>query len=174
MDAVFFAAYIAPSFVAEKQSAHRLLEMIDTVRHDIVAAHPDDFVLALTADDIERAHAEGKIAAVIGIEGGHGIEDSLRILRASYALGARYMTLTHNNTNNWADSSGDIGDSTVQHHDGLTAFGEEVIREMNDLGMMIDVSHVSDDTSGTSSRPPARRSSPPIRLAAPLPTSPAT
>ncbi len=82
--------------------------MIDTVRHDIVERYPNDFVLAATADDIERIHKQGKIAALMGIEGGHAIEDSLRLLRDYYELGVRYMTLTHTNTNNWADSSGDI------------------------------------------------------------------
>ena len=82
--------------------------MIDTIRHDIVDRYPNDFALALTAADIERAHHDGKIAALIGIEGGHAIEDSLRLLRDYYALGVRYMTLTHVNTNDWADSSGDI------------------------------------------------------------------
>ncbi len=144
--AVFFAAYVSKRYVPMGRSAHRLLEMIDTIRHDIVEKHPDDFVLALTADDIERAHREGKIAALIGIEGGHAIEDSLRILRDSYALGVRYMTLTHSNTNNWADSSGDINDPKVRHHGGLTKFGREVVREMNRLGMMVDISHVSDET----------------------------
>ncbi len=144
--AVFFAAYVSRTYVPKNQSAHRVLEMIDTVRHDIAARYPDDFLLALTAADIERARREGKIAALIGIEGGHAIEDNLRILRATYDLGVRYMTLTHSNTNNWADSSGDIDDPSVRHHGGLTKFGREVIHEMNRLGMMIDVSHVSDDT----------------------------
>ncbi len=144
--AVFFAAYVSKSFVANNGSTHRLFQMIDTVRYDIVEHHPGAFALALTADDIERAHRDGKIAALIGIEGGHAIEDSLRILRSAYALGARYMTLTHSNTNNWADSSGDIDDPLIQHHGGLTDFGRKVVREMNRLGMMVDVSHVSDDT----------------------------
>lgn len=146
VDAVFFSAYVARGYVGKNQAAHRLLEMIDAIRTDIVERYPNDFVLALTADDIQRAHREGKIAALIGIEGGHAIEDSLRILRCAYALGARYMTLTHANTNNWADSSGDLDDPTVKHHGGLTPFGEEVVREMNRLGMIVDVSHVSDQT----------------------------
>src|SRR5258708_39655836 len=89
-------------------SAHRTLDMIDTIRHDIVERYPNDFVLALTAADIEHAHRRGKIAALIGIEGGQAIEDSLRFLRDYYALGVRYMTLTHPNTNAWADSSGAV------------------------------------------------------------------
>ncbi|MGH9631013.1 MAG: dipeptidase, partial [Bryobacteraceae bacterium] len=84
--------------------------------------------------------------ALIGLEGGHAIEDSLGLLRAFYDLGVRYMTLTHSNTNNWADSSGDMKRSGVEHHDGLTAFGKEVVQEMNRLGMIVDVSHVADTT----------------------------
>ena len=144
--AQFFAAYVGSEYVKDNRSAHRTLEMIDTVRHDIVEQHPDTFRLAFTADDIEAAHRDGKIAALIGIEGGHGIEDSLRLLRDYYTLGVRYMTLTHVNTNNWADSSGDMGKPGVEHHNGLTAFGKDVVHEMNRLGMMVDISHVADKT----------------------------
>jgi membrane dipeptidase len=146
MGAQFFAAYVGEKYVKTNQSAHRAMEMIDTIRFDIVAKHPEAFALATTADDIERIHKQGKIAALIGVEGGHAIEDSLRLLRDFYALGVRYMTLTHVNTNNWADSSGDIDKPEVTHHNGLTDFGREVIREMNRLGMMVDISHVSDKT----------------------------
>lgn len=139
--AVFFAAYVAASFDKKNQSTHRVLEMIDTIRHDIVDRYPKDLALALTADDIERIRRDGKIAALIGIEGGHAIEDSLRILRACYLLGARYMTLTHSNSNSWADSSG-----SRPRHGGLTAFGREVVAEMNRLGMLVDISHVADTT----------------------------
>ena len=144
--AVFFAAYVSATYVEKNQSAHRTLEMIDTIRHDIAARHPNDFVLALQADDIVAAHKQGKIAALIGIEGGHAIEDSLRLLRTYYALGVRYMTLTHSNTNNWADSSGDMAKAQVKHHGGLTETGRQVVAEMNRLGMMVDISHVADDT----------------------------
>jgi len=144
--AQFFAAYVAPEYVQGNRSGQRALAMIDTVRHDIVERYPNDFVLATTADDIERIHRQGKIAALIGIEGGHAIEDSLRLLRDYYALGVRYMTLTHTNTNNWADSSGDVEKSSIQHHNGLTAFGKQVVHEMNRLGMMVDISHVADKT----------------------------
>ena len=144
--AQFFAAYVASSYVNGNRSAHRTLEMIDTIRRDIVERYPNDFTLALTAADIERAHRDGKIAALIGIEGGHAIEDSLRLLRDYYALGVRYVTLTHVNTNGWADSSGDIDKTGVAHHNGLTDFGKEVVREMNRLGMMVDISHVADKT----------------------------
>ena len=144
--AVFFAVYVSADYVKGNRSAHRALEMIDTVRHDIVARSPSVFQLALTAADIEAAHRQGRIAALMGLEGGHAIEDSLRLLRTFYALGIRYMTLTHSNTNTWADSSGDSDKKDVAHHNGLTEFGREVVREMNRLGMLVDVSHVADKT----------------------------
>ena len=144
--AQFFAVYVASSYVNGNHSAHRTLDMIDTVRHDIIARSPDQIVFAGTADDIERIHKQGKIAALMGIEGGHAIEDSLRLLRDYYALGIRYMTLTHTNTNNWADSSGDVDKPGVEHHNGLTEFGKQVVREMNRLGMLVDISHVADKT----------------------------
>jgi membrane dipeptidase len=102
--------------------------------------------MAYTAEDIRRIAARGKIAALMGIEGGHAIEDSLATLRMFYKLGVRYMTLTHTNTNDWADSSGDINNANVAHHQGLTDFGRAVVREMNRLGMMVDISHVADKT----------------------------
>jgi len=144
--AQFFAVYVAASYVNGNHSANRTLQMIDTVRHDIVERYPNDFMLATSAKDIEEAHRRGKIAALMGIEGGHAIEDSLRLLRDYYDLGVRYMTLTHSNTNDWADSSGDIDDPKVKHHGGLTDFGKQVVREMNRLGMMVDISHVADKT----------------------------
>ena len=144
--AQFFAVYVGAGYVNGNHSAHRTLEMIDTVRHDIIARYPNDFVFAASADDIERIHKQGKIAALMGIEGGHAIEDSLRLLRDYYALGIRYMTLTHTNTNNWADSSGDMDKPGVEHHNGLTDFGKQVVHEMNRLGMMVDISHVADKT----------------------------
>jgi membrane dipeptidase len=144
--AVFFAAYVAANYAKDHTAAHRALAMIDTIRHDIVAEHPNDFVFATSAAEIEAAHRQGKIAALIGLEGGHALEDDPRILRDFYALGVRYVTLTHTNTNNWADSSGDINDRNVKHHDGLTPLGREMIAAMNQLGMMVDISHVSDKT----------------------------
>ncbi len=144
--ATFFAVYVSGDYVKDNHSANRTLQMIDTVRHDIIAKHPNDFVFATTAAQIEAAHKQGKMAALMGIEGGHAIEDSLRLLRDYYALGVRYMTLTHSNTNNWADSSGDVTKTDVKHHNGLTDFGKDVVREMNRLGMMIDISHVADKT----------------------------
>ena len=146
LGAEFFAVYVGAEYVKDNHSANRTLQMIDTVRTDIIAAHPNDFVFATTADDIVRAHNEHKIAALMGIEGGHAIEDSLRLLRDYYALGVRYMTLTHFNTNNWADSQGDIDNPKIAHHNGLTPFGKDVVREMNRLGMMVDISHTADPT----------------------------
>ena len=120
--------------------------MIDTIRHDIIGRFPNDFALATSAREIEQVRKDGKIAALIGIEGGHAIEDDLGLLRQYYNLGARYMTLTHTNTNNWADSSGDATKTGVKHHDGLSDMGKQVVREMNRLGMMVDISHTSDAT----------------------------
>jgi membrane dipeptidase len=142
MGAQFFAIYVAASYVEGNHAANRALEMIDTVRHDIVERYPNDFVLATTADEIRRAHEQHKIAALMGIEGGHAIEDSLRLLRRFYDEGARYMTLTHSNSNHWADSSGDA----KKPNNGLSKFGKEVVLEMNRLGMIVDISHVSDKT----------------------------
>ncbi len=139
--ATFFAVYVAAAYANKGQAAHRALEVIDTVKRDIVAAHPNDFELATSADQIEAIRKRGKMAALLGIEGGHAIEDSLRLLRTYYDLGVRYMTLTHSNNNNWADSSG-----SVPRHRGLTPFGRTVIAEMNRIGMLVDVSHVSDAT----------------------------
>ncbi len=146
LGAEFFAVYVGANYVKDNASAHRALDMIDTVRTDVILKHPDEFVFATTADDIERAHKAKKIAALMGIEGGHAIEDDLRTLRDFYALGVRYMTLTHFNTNHWADSQGDIDDANVPHHNGLTPFGDDVVREMNRLGMMVDISHTADPT----------------------------
>jgi len=103
LGAEFFAVYVGGEYVQGNRAANRTLQMIDTVKTDIIAAHPHEFVFATTADDIVRAHENHKIAALMGIEGGHAIEDSLRLLRDYYALGIRYMTLTHVNTNDWAD-----------------------------------------------------------------------
>ncbi len=146
LGAEFFAVYVDASYVKDNHAARRTLEMIDTVRTDVWLKHGDAFFPATTAADIEAAHRQGTIAALMGIEGGHAIEDSLRLLRDYYALGVRYMTLTHFNSNHWADSQGDTDDTAVAHHNGLTPFGKDVIREMNRLGMMVDISHVADKT----------------------------
>jgi membrane dipeptidase len=142
MGAQFFAVYVSATYVEGNHAANRTLQMIDTVKHDIIEKYPNDFMFALTADDVRRAHQQHKIAALMGIEGGHAIEDSLRLLRDFYALGIRYMTLTHSNSNHWADSSGDAN----KPNNGLTAFGKDVVREMNRIGMMVDISHVADKT----------------------------
>jgi membrane dipeptidase len=116
------------------------LEQIDIVK-TMVARYPRDLQMAYSAEDILRAHKAGRIASLIGIEGGHQIDDSLPVLRQMFALGARYMTLTHTSDNDWADSATDA----PKHH-GLTAFGRAVVHEMNRLGMMVDLSHVSPET----------------------------
>ena len=123
----------------------RTLELIDSV-YQQVTRHPDRMVMAYTAEDIVRAHQQHKLAALMGIEGGHAIDNSLGLLRDYYRLGIRYMTLTHYETIDWADSSGDVDNPKVKHHNGLTDFGVEVVREMNRLGMLVDISHVSDQT----------------------------
>jgi membrane dipeptidase len=134
--AQFWSVYI-PGEIADSGFARVQLEEIDIVRR-MIAKYPDDLALALSTEDIEREFAEGRIASLIGMEGGHAIENSLGALRAYYDLGARYMTLTHNVTLDWADAA-----QGQQRHGGLTAFGREVVREMNRLGMLIDLSHVS-------------------------------
>jgi membrane dipeptidase len=138
--AVFFGIPVEPQNYPPHLWIPRALELIDAV-HQQVRRHPRDMEIALTAEDIRRAHRSGKIAVLMGVEGGHMIQDSLPTLRAYYRLGVRYMTLTHFKTNDWADSSADIA-----AHNGLTAFGRDVVREMNRLGMMVDISHVSDKT----------------------------
>jgi membrane dipeptidase len=150
LSAEFFAVYVGREFVTKKPSegggaARRALDVIDVVLEQ-VRRHPESLEMASTVADIRRIAKKGKIAALMGIEGGHAIENSLRALRMFYKLGIRYMTLTHSNTNDWADSSGDINDATVKHHNGLNDLGREVVREMNRIGMMVDVSHVSDKT----------------------------
>lgn len=137
--AVFFAVWV-PGTVTGPEAARRALEQIDAI-HREVAKHANDLVLARTAADIERAHAEGRIAILIGIEGGHMIDSSLDVLRQFRSLGAVYMTLTHMRNTEWADASTD-----PPRHNGLSDFGKQAIREMNHLGMIVDVSHVSDKT----------------------------
>lgn len=144
LDAEFFAIWVEPT-EWHGRFAHRALELIDSV-HDQVRRHPDKLLLGTRAEDLQRAKSEGRFCALLGLEGGHAIENSLALLRTYFRLGVRYMTLTWTNTNEWADSSGDLGDPSVEHHGGLTEFGRDVIREMNRLGMMVDISHVSDET----------------------------
>lgn len=136
----FWSVYVPAETDRTGTALRDTLEQIDLV-HRLIARYPDTLELALTADDIERIHGEGKIASLIGVEGGHSIQASLGALRQLYKLGARYMTLTHGDTLSWADSATD-----EPRHGGLTEFGEEVVREMNRLGMLVDISHVSPDT----------------------------
>jgi membrane dipeptidase len=135
--AQFWSVYI-PS--EHEFPARTVIEQIDLVRR-MVERYPDAFEMAYTAEDVERIARSGKIASLIGIEGGVAIENSLEQLRAFHTLGARYMTLTHNTTLDWADAAVD-----APRHDGLSAFGERVVREMNRLGMLVDISHVSPAT----------------------------
>lgn len=140
LSAEFFSVYIDRSYARDGGSARRALDLIDYT-YRAVEKYPNDLMMAYSTTDIRNAKKQKKIAALMGIEGGHAIEDSLSALRDFYRLGIRYMTLTHNNTNNWADACCD-----TSKHNGLSDFGKEVVREMNRLGMLIDVSHVSDKT----------------------------
>jgi membrane dipeptidase len=144
LGAEFFSIWVDPEKY-KGQYARRTLELIDSVYRQ-AEKHPDKISMAFSPADILSARKKKKFAALMGIEGGHSIENSMGLLRDYYRLGVRYMTLTWSNTNEWADSSGDLDDKNVQHHDGMTQFGREVIREMNRLGMMVDISHVSDKT----------------------------
>src|SRR5882757_3297195 len=139
LNAQFFSIWVDPSQYAANASARRTLDLIDGTLEQVRRA-PDKLALCVTADQIIAAHQQGKFCVMMGIEGGHSIENSLGLLRV------RYMTLTWSNTNDWADSSGDIEDATVKHHNGLTPFGKQVVAEMNRLGMMVDISHVADKT----------------------------
>jgi membrane dipeptidase len=144
LGAVFFSIFVS----AKSEQGHyarRAFDLIDSV-YEQADRHPDRMMMAFSAEDIERANQQHKLAALMGVEGGHAIENDLGVLRDFYRLGVRYMTLTHTNTNGWADSCGDINDPNVAHHNGLTDFGRQVVQEMNRLGMMVDVSHVSDKT----------------------------
>ena len=145
LGASFMSIWVEPDLY-KGHFARRTLELIDAVRMQ-VAKHPDQIAFAGSTEDIEAARREHKYAALMGIEGGHSIEDSLGLLRAYYELGVRYMTLTWSNSNDWADSSGDDKDPNVAHtKEGLTEFGKDVVYEMNRLGMIVDISHVSDKT----------------------------
>lgn len=137
--AQWWSVYVSAA-IPENEAVVQTLEQIDFV-HRLVEKYPDEFELALTADDVERIFDDGKIASLIGMEGGHSIANSLPVLRMMYDLGARYMTITHNRTLDWVDAAGDD-----PQHGGLTEFGEEVIHEMNRLGMVVDLSHVDYNT----------------------------
>jgi membrane dipeptidase len=138
--AVFFGIAVEPQNFPPHLWIPRALELIDAV-HQQAQQHSRDLEIALTAEDVRRIHRVGKIAVLMGVEGGHMIQDSLPVLRDYYRLGVRYMTLTHFKTNDWADSGTDVA-----AHNGLTAYGRDVVREMNRIGMMVDISHVSDKT----------------------------
>jgi membrane dipeptidase len=151
LGAIFFSIWI-PSKVTGPEAVHRAMTQIDAVREQ-VRNHPKDLMLATSAAEIREAHKQGKIAALMGVEGGHMINSNLGVLRSYAALGVRYMTLTHSGNDEWADSSTDKA-----AHNGLTDFGKDVVREMNRLGVMVDISHVSDktfyDVLETSKAPP--------------------
>ena len=144
LGAEFFSIWVDPT-TNQGRFAQHTFDLIDSV-YEQAARHPDRMMMAFSPADILRAHREHKLAALMGIEGGHSIENDMHLLHDYYRLGVRYMTLTWSNTNEWADSSGDIDDAKVQHHNGLTDFGKQVVLEMNRLGMMVDISHVSDKT----------------------------
>jgi membrane dipeptidase len=139
LSALFFSIYIDGKILGP-DAVRLALDQIDAVR-EMVRKHPNDFILATTADDVREAKKQHKIAALMGVEGGHMMGDDLAVLRTFAALGVRYMTLTHMQNNEWADSS-----TARPEHNGLTEFGKDVVREMNRLGMIVDISHVSDKT----------------------------
>src|SRR5262245_49305117 len=139
MGAQFWSAFVPASSRKDGSAVRMTLEQIDVILR-MVKAHPNDFEMAYGVADIERIHKDGKIASLIGVEGGHSIDNSLGVLRMLYALGVRYMTLTHSETLDWADSATD-----KPKNNGLSEFGRDVVREMNRLGMLVDLSHVSVD-----------------------------
>ena len=150
LDAVFFAIYVEGRFAAKEAGGtshayERARALIAAVQAQ-TRAHSGSLELATTAADVVRIKRRGRIAVLLGLEGGHAIENSLEKLRAFHAVGVRYMTLTHWATTEWADSAGDMDDPTVKHHGGLTDAGRDIVREMNRLGMLVDVSHVADRT----------------------------
>ena len=137
--AIFFALWV-PVDITGSKATRRALDLLDSVNEQI-RRHPDDLMLAASSGEVRAARVQGKIAILMGVEGGHAIDNNLDVLRDFFARGVRYMTLTHNAPTDWADSS-----NHSPRHNGLTEFGREVIREMNRLGMLVDISHVSDET----------------------------
>lgn len=137
--AIFWSVYVPPDTLKEKVASHQVLEQIDLV-YRMLRHYPDTFELAKTADDVTRIRKAGKIASLIGLEGGHAIEDSLSLLRMYHQLGARYMTLAHSDTLDWVDSATDEA-----RHGGITDFGRSVVETMNEIGMLVDISHISAD-----------------------------
>lgn len=144
LGAEFFSIWVDPE-TNQGHYAKHTFDLIDSV-YEQAARHPDRMMMAFSVADIERAHRDHKLAACMGIEGGHSIENDIHLLHDYYRLGVRYMTLSWSNTNEFADSSGDIDDPKIQHHNGLTDFGKQIVLEMNRLGMMVDISHVADKT----------------------------
>ena len=136
----FFSIYVSGTYAQTGGAARRALDLIDATYRQ-VEKYPDQLMSCTTSEEIKRAKKLNKLCVLMGIEGGHAIEDSLYALRDFYRLGVRYMTLTHNNTNNWADAC-----CSEAKHGGLSEFGKEVVKEMNRIGMLVDLSHVSDDT----------------------------
>ncbi len=144
MGAEFFSIWVEPKANKGHETV-RALDMIDSV-YEQARRHPDKMMMAFSTQDIVAARRQNKLAALLGVEGGHAIQGDIRILRDYYRLGVRYMTLTWSNTNELGDSSGDMDDKSLEHHNGITDFGRQVVREMNRLGMMVDISHVADRT----------------------------
>ena len=144
LGAEFFSIWVDPAAYTG-HDARRTLELIDAV-YQQAAKHPQQMRMAFSPEDIIAAHREHKLATLMGIEGGHSIENSLGLLRDYYRLGVRYMTLSWSNTNEFADSSGDINNPKIEHHNGLSEGGKQIVLEMNRLGMLVDISHVADKT----------------------------
>jgi membrane dipeptidase len=144
LGAEFFSIWVEPE-TNQGHYARHTLDLIDSV-YEQAERHRDRMMMAFSTDDIERAHKQKKLAALMGIEGGHSIENDVHVLRDFYRLGVRYMTLSWSNTNEWADSSGDVNNPKIEHHDGLTEGGKQIVLEMNRLGMLVDISHVADKT----------------------------
>ncbi len=144
LGAEFWSIWVDPK-IYKGQEIKRTLDMIDSV-YEQARRHPDEMMMAFSTQDILAAHRQHKLASLIGVEGGHAIQGDIRVLRDYYRLGARYMTLTWSNTNELGDSSGDLDSKDVEHHNGITDFGRQVVREMNRMGMIVDISHVADRT----------------------------
>jgi len=144
LGAEFFSIWVNPKDYKGKE-IQRALDMIDSV-YEQARLHPDKMMMAFSTQDILAAHRQHKLAALMGVEGGHAIQGDIRILRDYYRLGVRYMTLTWSNTNELGDSSGDLDNKDIKHYNGITPFGRQVVREMNRMGMMVDISHVADRT----------------------------
>ena len=144
LGAEFWSIWVDPK-AFKGQEIKRALDMIDSV-YEQARRHPDKMMMAYSTEDILAAHRQHKLASLMGVEGGHALQGDIRVLRDYYRLGVRYMTLTWSNTNELGDSSGDLDDKSVEHHNGITDFGRQVVREMNRMGMMVDISHVADRT----------------------------